>query len=76
MNALEREIMEKFHQLQPAAKQRIRALIEQETVESVDSKESMSWVDFINATYGSFTDDPLEEIVNTHLPLPVRDEIE
>lgn len=34
MNALEREIMEKFHQLQPAAKQRIRALIEQETAET------------------------------------------
>ena len=30
MSALEREIIEKFHQLQPAAKQRIRALIEQE----------------------------------------------
>jgi hypothetical protein len=30
MSALEREIIEKFHQLQPAAKQRVRALIEQE----------------------------------------------
>jgi hypothetical protein len=31
MSALEREIVDKFHQLQPAAKQRVRALIEQET---------------------------------------------
>jgi len=30
MNALEREIIEKFHQLQPAAKQRVWALIGQE----------------------------------------------
>ncbi|MBW4438589.1 MAG: hypothetical protein KME04_15720 [Pleurocapsa minor GSE-CHR-MK-17-07R] len=30
MSALEREIMEKFHQLPPAAQARIRALIEQE----------------------------------------------
>jgi len=29
MSVLEREIIEKFHQLQPAAKQRVRALIEQ-----------------------------------------------
>lgn len=29
MSALEREIIEKFHQLQLAAKQRVRALIEQ-----------------------------------------------
>jgi hypothetical protein len=36
MSALEREIMEKFHQLQPAAKQRVRALIEQETVAEVE----------------------------------------
>lgn len=33
MSALEREIIEKFHQLQPAAKQRVRALIEQETAD-------------------------------------------
>lgn len=38
MSALEREIIEKFHQLQPAAKQRVRALIEQEAalVEQAD----------------------------------------
>jgi hypothetical protein len=35
MSALEREIMEKFHQLQPAAQQRIRVLIEQETTPEV-----------------------------------------
>lgn len=39
MSTLEREIMEKFHQLQPAAKQRIRALIEQETVAEVEQAE-------------------------------------
>lgn len=36
MSALEREIIEKFHQLQPAAKQRIRLLIEQETTAEVE----------------------------------------
>lgn len=39
MSALEREIMEKFHQLQPAAKQRIRALIEQEAGVEVEQAE-------------------------------------
>jgi hypothetical protein len=33
MSTLEREIIEKFHQLQPAAKLRVRALIEQEVAE-------------------------------------------
>lgn len=36
MSALEREIMEKFHLLQPAEKQRVRALIEQETNSDFD----------------------------------------
>lgn len=36
MSALEGEIIEKFHQLQPAAKQRIRRLIEQETASEVE----------------------------------------
>lgn len=36
MSALEREIMEKFHQLQPAARQRIRALIEQATTTEIE----------------------------------------
>lgn len=81
-NTLEREIIEKFHQLDKPAQQRVRELIEQETVESVDSEkpgsteERTSWVDFINATYGSLADDPLDEINNMHLPPPVRDEIE
>jgi hypothetical protein len=35
MSALEREIIEKFHQLQPAAKQWVRLLIEQETAAKV-----------------------------------------
>lgn len=82
MSAIEREIMEKFYQLDKPAQRRVRALIERETVESVDSEkpdsteEHMSWVDFINATYGSLADDPLDEIDNTHLPPPVRDEVE
>jgi hypothetical protein len=43
MSALEREIMEKFHQLQPAAKQRIRALIEQETAAEVESPDRFTF---------------------------------
>lgn len=39
MSTLEREIMEKFHQLQPAAKQRIRELIEQETAVEIEEAE-------------------------------------
>ncbi len=38
LSVLEREIMERFHQLQPA-KQRIRELIEQETVVEVEQAE-------------------------------------
>lgn len=81
-NTLEREILEKFHQLDKPAQRRVRALIEQEIVDSVDSEEPrsdekhLSWVDFINATYGSLADDPLDEIDNTYLPPPVRDEVE
>lgn len=36
ISTLEREIIEKFRQLQPAAKQRVRALIEQETTLEVE----------------------------------------
>lgn len=36
MSALEREIIEKFHRLEPAAKQRVRALIEQEIASEVE----------------------------------------
>lgn len=39
MSALEREILEKFHQLQPAAKQRVWALIEQEAVAEREQAE-------------------------------------
>lgn len=82
MSTLEREIIEKFHQLDRDAQQRVRELIEREAVESVDgekmgsTEERMSWLDFINSTYGSFADDPLDEIDNTHLPPPMRDEVE
>jgi hypothetical protein len=54
----------------------VRALIERTTEEAHSTEEQMSWVDFINATYGSLADDPLDEIDNTHLPPPVRDEVE
>jgi hypothetical protein len=37
LSSLEREIIEKFHQLQPDAKQRIRALIEQEVEQAEGS---------------------------------------
>ena len=73
MSALEQEIIEKFHQLDKTAQQRVRALIEQKTDSELDRDESRSpkdhesWVDFINATYGSLADDPLDEIDNTHL---------
>lgn len=82
MNALEREIIDKFHQLDKVAKKRVRALIERETeaettVDEVSlSEDHQSWVEFINATYGSMADDPMDEIDNTHLPPPVRDEVE
>ena len=39
MSALEREIIEKFHQLQPAAKKRVLALIEQETAVEIEQAE-------------------------------------
>lgn len=43
MNALEREIIEKFHQLQPAAKQRVRALIEQEMAVAVAQADTSAF---------------------------------
>lgn len=74
MNLLEREIIDKFHQLDKVAKKRVRALIEQETDDEV-VKQHQSWEDFINATYGSMADDPMDEIDNSNLP-PVCDEVE
>ncbi|MBK9125376.1 MAG: hypothetical protein IPM16_19945 [Chloroflexi bacterium] len=45
MSTLEREIIEKFHQLHPDAKRRVRALIEQEA--AVDAEQAdMSSFDF------------------------------
>lgn len=75
MSALEREIIEKFRQLDKPAQKRVRAMIERMEERSPTDKQ-MSWVEFIDATYGSLADDPIDEIDNTHLPLPVRDEIE
>jgi hypothetical protein len=39
MSALEREILEKFHQLQPAAKLRVRALIEQDVASEFNAAD-------------------------------------
>ena len=36
MSTLEQEIIEKFHQLHPAAKQRVRAVIDQEVISESD----------------------------------------
>lgn len=76
MDVLEKEILEKFHQLDKPAQRRVRALIERTTEEVHSTEQQLSWVDFINATYGSLADDPLDEIDNTYLPPPVRDEVE
>jgi hypothetical protein len=43
MSALEREIIEKFRQLQPAARQRIRALIEQETASEIEQTDEAAF---------------------------------
>jgi hypothetical protein len=54
MSALEQEIIEKFHQLQPAAKRRVRAVIDQEVIlesETVSAAEFdyAGWVRNIEA---------------------------
>jgi len=51
MSTLEREIMEKFHQLQPAAQQRVRALIEQEIAAEAENSifDYAEWVRNIEA---------------------------
>jgi len=73
MSALEQEIIEQFRQLDKAAQRRVRVLIERETeaettVDEVSlSEDRQSWVDFINATYGSMADDPMDEIDNARL---------
>lgn len=43
MSALEQEIIEKFHQLQPAAKERVRALIEQEAASAVEEPDASAF---------------------------------
>jgi hypothetical protein len=43
MNTLEREIMDKFHQLQPAAKLRVRALIEQVMTQEAEVFDYDTW---------------------------------
>jgi hypothetical protein len=43
MSALEHEIIEKFHQLQPAAKLRVRALIEQEVASEFNQADVLEF---------------------------------
>lgn len=43
MSALEREIIEKFHKLNPEAKQRVRAFIEQDTTPSEQPFDYDAW---------------------------------
>jgi hypothetical protein len=82
MSVLEQEIIEKFHQLDKQAKQRVRALIERETepvtaADEAEAVDAFGWpIGFFAETYGSLADDPLDEIDNSQLPPPVRDEVE
>ncbi|MBL8132923.1 MAG: hypothetical protein JNL42_13770 [Anaerolineae bacterium] len=82
MSILEREIIEKFSQLDSAAQRRVRALIEREIErESADGGpedvDALGWpIGFFSATYGSMADDPMDEVDNSHLPPPVRDDFE
>lgn len=43
MSALEREIIEKFYQLHPAAKRRVRALIEQDAAAQAEQADMSSF---------------------------------
>lgn len=77
MAALEQEIIEKFHQLDKAAQRRVLALIERETsTDPAPTTARQAWVDFINSTYGSLADDPMDEMDDSGLPLPERDDVE
>ena len=62
MSALEREIIEKFHQLQPAAKQRVWALIEQEVALTTKQTE----VAFDYATWSEDIKGLRQQIRATH----------
>ncbi|MEP6985648.1 MAG: hypothetical protein ABI970_08620 [Chloroflexota bacterium] len=63
MSTLEREIIEKFHQLQPAAKQRVRALIEQEIASEVEQADTTA---FDYATWFSNVEAVREQIPASH----------
>ncbi len=82
MSALEQKIIEKFHQLDKTAQQRVRALIERETEleeagDDLEAVDALGWpIGFFEETYGSMADDPMDEIDNTRLPPPVRDDKE
>lgn len=65
MSALEREIMEKFHLLQPDEKLRVRALIEQETASVFDYAEWLHDVERLR-----------QEISANHTGLPAADVVD
>lgn len=75
LSTLEREIIEKFHLLDATARQRVRALIEREMDSATSigdpnlTEDQRSWAEFIEATYGSMADDPMDESDNSKLPL-------
>lgn len=78
MTALEQVIVEKFHQLDETSKRRVFASLEQEiNAPSVKPPHKMmhpEWEAFVNETYGSLADVPIER--GAKLPLEIRDEIE
>lgn len=65
MSALEREIIEKFHLLQPDEKLRVRALIEQETASVFDYA---AWLHDVESLR--------QEINANHVGLPVADVVD
>ncbi len=65
MSALEREIIEKFHQLQPAAKQRVRALIEQDVALETSASDAFDY----DAWFGDV--DTLRQQIRTNPGTPL-----
>ena len=74
MSALEREIIEKFHQLQPAAKQRVLALIEKD-LESEFKQPVVPEFDF--AAWAASIEAIRQEIrADNHGKLPAMDVVD
>lgn len=81
MSALEHEVIEKFRLLDKDAQYRVREVIERETEREETGEEeavdALGWpIGFFEETYGSMADDPMDEIDNSKLPPPIRDEVE